>query len=105
MMKTVSVLAGIGMIALAGSASAAHLDNLDTPYESRGACESAVAGFNSEVRGPLLDSFPAFFSSEGDVSSFLTRAFPCEINGSDGQWYIQDHRFEVLTSDWYQHRH
>jgi hypothetical protein len=77
MMKTLSILAGIATIALASSGYAAHLDNLDTPYESRGACESAVAGFNSDVRDPLLDNFPAFFSNAGDVSSFLTRAFPC----------------------------
>ena len=104
-MKTLSTLAGIATIALASSGYAAHLDNLDTPYESRGACESAVAGFNSDVRDPLLDNFPAFFSNAGDVSSFLTRAFPCEISDSDGQWYIQDDRLQVLNSDWYQHRH
>jgi hypothetical protein len=57
MMKTLSILAGIATIALASSGYAAHLDNLDTPYESRGACESAVAGFNSDVRDPLLDIF------------------------------------------------
>ena len=101
-MKT-PVLAAFAVIALAAPAAAAHLDNLDTPYPTRGACESAVAGFNSDVREQLLDQFPTFFSNEGEVSSFLTRAFPCELEG-DGNWYIQDHRLEVLTSDWYQHR-
>ena len=24
---------------------------------------------------------------------------------SDGNWYIRDHRFDVINSDWYQHRH
>ena len=98
------IIAAIAAIGVATPAAAAHLDNLDTPYASRGACESAVAGFNSDVRGELLDNFPAFFSSEGEVSSFLTRAFPCEFNQADGNWYIQDDRLEVLTSDWYQQR-
>jgi hypothetical protein len=100
-----SIIAGIAAIAATAPAAAAHLDNLDTPYSSRGACESAVAGFNSDVRGALLDQFPAFFDSEGDVSSFLTRAFPCQFDQENGNWYIQDHRLEVLTSDWYQQRH
>jgi hypothetical protein len=59
----------------------------------------------AEDRGPLLDNFPNFFDSEGDVASFLTRAWTCELNESDGQWYIGDHRFDVLNSDWYQRHH
>jgi hypothetical protein len=96
-------LAAVAVVALAAPAAAAHLDNLDTPYPTRGACESAVAGFNSDVRDDLFDQFPNFFSNKGEVSSFLTRAFPCELEG-DGNWYIQDHRLLVLTSDWYLHR-
>lgn len=99
----VSIAAGIFLIA--APAFAGQLDNLDTPYASRGQCESANAGFSNEVRDSLLQQFPNFFDNEGDVSSFLTRAFPCELNDSDGQWYIHDHRFDVLNSDWYQHRH
>ena len=103
-MKTRTLVAGLAAIAAAGPASAGQLDNLNTPYSTRGACESANAGFSNEVRDSLLDNFPNFFSSEGDVASFLTRAFPCEVNASDGQWYIKDHRLQVLTSDWYQRR-
>ena len=95
----------LGSLMLAGPAVAGQLDNLDTPYPSRGACESANAGFSNEVRDSLLEDFPNFFTSEGDVASFLTRAFTCELNASDGQWYIHDHRFDVIASDWYQHRH
>jgi hypothetical protein len=52
----------------------------------------------------LRDRFPTFFSSQGEVASFLTRAFPCEQSEVDGQWYIQDRLVEVLGSDWYQRR-
>jgi hypothetical protein len=42
--------------------------------------------------------------SKGEVRSFLNRAFTCEQSGSDGQWYITDHRQEVLDSEWMQRR-
>lgn len=90
-------------VAFAAPASAQHLDNLDTPYASRGACESNVARFNHNVRPTLLESFPQFFGDNGDVAAFLTRAFPCEM-ADDGYWYIQDMRGAVLFSDWYQRR-
>lgn len=95
----------IGALLIATPAFAGQLDNLDTPYASRGECESANAGFSNEVRDSLLQQFPNFFDSEGDVASFLTRAFTCELDESDGQWYIHDHRIDVLNSDWYQRRH
>jgi len=104
-MKSRSILVVVAGIAVASPALSHHIENLDTPYPSRGACESAVADFNSDDRDMLLDRFPNFFSSEGEVASFLTRAFPCELNPSDGQWYIQDRRVEVLTSDWYLKHH
>ena len=100
-MKKLSILAGIAMATFTGPAFAHHLENLDTPYASRGACESTVAHYNQDDDEMLLERFPTFFSTEGDVMSFLTRAFPCELNEADGQWYIQDRRLEVLTSDWY----
>jgi hypothetical protein len=104
-MKRIGTAIAVGMLMIAGPAFAGQLDNLDTPYASRGACESANAGFSNEVRDSLLEQFPNFFDSEGDVQSFLTRAFPCELDPADGNWYIRDQRLAVLTSDWYQHRH
>ena len=103
-MKIISLLVGIAALTTAGPAFAGQLENLNTPYPTRGACESANAGFSNEIRDSLLDNFPNFFASEGEVASFLTRAFPCELNASDGQWYIKDHRLQVLTSDWYLRR-
>lgn len=103
-MKRFPILAGIVAITLASPAAAGHLVNLETPYASRGACESAVAQFNADDREILLANLSAFFSSNGEVASFLTRAFPCELDESDGQWYIQDDRLEVLQSDWYKRR-
>jgi hypothetical protein len=91
-------------LAVSSGAAAHHLENLDTPYPSRGACEAAVADFNNDDWDMLRDRFPTFFSSQGEVASFLTRAFPCEQSEVDGQWYIQDRLVEVLGSDWYQRR-
>lgn len=104
-MNKVRISAAIGALILTTPVFAGQLDNLDTPYGSRGECESANAGFSNEVRDDLLQQFPNFFNNEGDVASFLTRAFTCELNESDGQWYIHDHRFDVIRSDWYQRRH
>jgi hypothetical protein len=104
-MKRLSILAGITSLIIASPAPANHLVGNHDPFPSRGACESYTAEGMAEDRGPLLDNFPQFFNNEGDVASFLTRAWTCELNESDGQWYIGDHRFDVLNSDWYQHRH
>jgi hypothetical protein len=104
-MKTVVILAaGIAAMAAAAPASAHHLENLNTPYASRGECESTVAHFNQDDVDMLLERFPTFFDTQGDVESFLTRAFPCELNSGDGQWYIQNDLAATLASDWYQHR-
>jgi hypothetical protein len=104
-MRKFWILASVAVATAASPAFAHHLENLNSPYPSRGACESAVADFNSDDADMLLDRFPNFFSSEGEVRSFLTRAFPCEPNEADGQWYITDHRLDVLTSDWYLRHH
>ena len=103
-MKLISILAGMAALAVSSGAAAHHLENLDTPYPSRGACEAAVADFNNDDWDMLRDRFPTFFSSRGEVARFLTRAFPCEQSEVDGQWYIQDRLVEVLGSDWYQRR-
>jgi hypothetical protein len=94
----------LGALMIASPAAAHHLDNLGTPFASRGACESQNAIFDTEDSEMLLDRFPQFFATYGEVRSFLTRAFTCEPNEADGQWYITDHRLEVLNSDWFQRR-
>jgi len=76
-----------------------------TPFPTRGACESASAAMSIDETDWVLASFPDLFDSRGDVSSFLTRAFTCDRNPTDGQWYISDHIADVLGSDWYLHRH
>jgi hypothetical protein len=38
------------------------------------------------------------------VSSFLTRAFTCDLNASDGQYYMTNHILETLDSDWFAQR-
>lgn len=97
------------LIALAAAATAApaladHILNLETPYPTRGACESAAAQFATDDRASLLDRFPNFFSRNGDVAAFLARAFPCEYDSADGNWYIQDRRVETLNSEWFLRR-
>lgn len=103
-MKAVLVALGVAMAFAAAPAAANHVFNLDTPYASRGACESAMADYSKTDRKTLPERFPNFFSGVGDSSSFLTRAFSCELNPSDGQYYISDHRLEVLQSDWFNRR-
>lgn len=101
MRKLMTMTAIATLVLCASEAAAQHLDNLDTPYASRGACESAVAQFNGNARERLLTSFPNFFNRNGDVASFLTRAFPCEYDAGVDAWFITDHRGDVLFSDWY----
>lgn len=104
-MKKLAILAAVTAMTAAAPASANHLLHLDTPYASRGECEAAVAHFNSDDRDDLLERFPSWFDSRGDVQSLLTRAFPCELNDADGQWYIKSELGAVLASEWYQGRH
>ena len=101
-MKRLSILAGVAAVVLASPASADHIFHLDIPFASHGACEAERNALSNEDDF-LLDAFPDLFSSPGEVRSFLTRAFTCEVR-SDGQWYITDHRVEVLDSDWFARR-
>ena len=84
-------------------ASANHLVNLGTPYASRGQCEAEVAHFNGDDAEMIMERFPELFDSLGDVMSMFTRAFPC-TQGPDGAWYIEDHRYEVIATDWFQRK-
>jgi len=102
------VMKRFAMILLAGALgvpTAATAHDTETPFPTRGACESASAAMSNEERDWVLTTFPDLFRSGGDVSSFLTKAFTCDRNSSDGQWYISDHIADVLDSDWYLHRH
>ena len=98
-MKRLGLFAA-ALVTMAAPASANHIFNLAVPFATRGACEAAVADYSSDDRAMLLVRFPDLFDSNGDVASFLTRAFPCERE-SDGNWYIQDRRVDVLSSDWF----
>lgn len=88
----------------ASPASANHIFNLGTPFATRGACEAESAALDNDDASSLIDRFPQLFSSVGEARSFIGRAFTCELNSVDGQWYITDHRQEVLSSDWFLHR-
>jgi hypothetical protein len=90
-------------LVIASPAAAHHTDYLDTPFADRGACEAQRAALSNDDDW-LLDAFPQLFSSEGEVRSFLNRAFTCELHETDGQTYITDHRLEVLGSEWFQRR-
>jgi hypothetical protein len=87
---------------LAPTAAVAH--DTETPFPSRGACESASAAMSYDEKDWVLATFPEFFDTNGDVSSFLTRAWTCDRNGSDGKYYITNHVEEVLGSDWFAQR-
>ena len=100
-MRKLSILIGVAAVAAASPAFAHHVDYLDVPFPTRGACEAQTNALSNDDDW-LLDAFPDIFSSEGEVRSFLNRAFTCEL--TDGQYYITDHRLEVLGSDWFQRR-
>lgn len=87
----------------ASPASASHRGNLEVPFDSRGECQAALQNLNV-TDDFLLAARPDLFSSEGEVQSFLRRAFNCESNRGDGKWYIVDHGAEVLASEWFQRR-
>jgi hypothetical protein len=91
----------IGTLVIVSPAAANHIEYLNVPFESRGTCEAQRAALSNDDDF-LLDAFPQLFSSEGEVRSFLNRAFTCEQRG-DG-WYITDHRSEVIASEWFQRR-
>lgn len=84
------------------STAVAH--NTQTAYTTRGACEAANASMSNDERDWLVETFPQFFDTPGEASSFLARAWTCDRNASDGQSYITDHRLEVLGSKWFQQR-
>src|SRR4029078_3850051 len=103
MMKLLLVLMLAGTLVIAGPAVAHHVEHLNDPFATRGACEAENSALSNEDDW-LIDAYTDLFSSEGEVRSFLKRAFRCELNSSDGNFYITDQRLEVLDSDWFAQR-
>ena len=103
-MKKLLIMGGVAAALAASPAPASHVFHTDIPFASRGECERMNADLRSDDREALQVAFPSFFSSDGEVESFLTRALKCELNQDDGNWYITDHIEEVLGSDWYLRR-
>jgi hypothetical protein len=100
-MKTIVALAAIALLGLS-SAAAAH--DTETPFPSRGACESASAAMSNGEKDWLIATFPDLFDTTGEAASFLTKAWTCDLNAGDGQWYIVNHVDEVLGSRWFEQR-
>ena len=95
------------MILLAGALgvpTAAMAHDTETPFPTRGACKSASAAMSNDENSWLLATFPDLFDTTGEAASFLTKAFTCDRNPSDGQYYITGHIEQVLGSEWFQRR-
>ena len=75
------------------AASPAFAHDTETSFATRGACERASAAMSNEETEWLVT-----------LPDFLTRAWTCDRNASDGQWYITDHVEDALASDWYLRR-
>ena len=101
MMKKFSIAIGVAALAVSGAASA---HDTTIPYPTRGACETASAQTSNEEKDWLVVSFPDLFGTRGEAASFLTKAWTCDLSSSDGEYYITDHRLEVLDSRWFQQR-
>jgi hypothetical protein len=94
----------LSLIGAALLASPATAHDTETAFPTRGACESASAAMSNAENPTVLANFPGLFDTTGEVASFLTRAFTCDRDASDGQYYITDHLSEVLDSHWFQQR-
>ncbi len=103
-MNKLLILATAAAALAASPAPASHVNHTQIPFASRGECEAMNADLRSDDREALQIAFPALFSSDGEVESFLTRAMTCELNQGDGNWYITNHIEEILDSDWFLRR-
>ena len=103
-MKRYLIPTGFLVLATAAPAAANHINNSAGPFASRGACESYAAGLDNDDRSFLQQVFPDLFGSSGTARSFIGRAFTCERDGASGDWYLEDHRVDVLSSDWWAKR-
>jgi len=100
-MKKLWIALGIAAVATS-NAAVAH--DTTTAFASRGACESASAEMSNNEKAWLLTIGPQYFDTIGDAASFLTKAWTCDLNPVDGQYYITDHIQETLDSDWFAQR-
>ena len=85
-------------------ATAAMAHDTASGFSSRGACEAASARLSNAEQDWLLETFPELFDTPGEASSFLTKAWTCDRNASDSQFYITDHVEEILGSRWFDRR-
>lgn len=100
-MKTLSILAGAALLA---TATAATAHDTTTAFGSRGDCEAASASMSNAEKDWLVATFPDLFDTTGEAASFLTKAWTCDANPSDGQYYITNHIEEILGSRWFDQR-
>lgn len=100
-MKKMGLLIASGAAAFA-TAAGAH--DTGTAFSSRGACEASSASMSNAEQDWLVETFPQLFDTQGEASSFLTKAWTCDLNASTGQWYITDHIAEILGSSWFDRR-
>ena len=102
MIKHLAPLA-LGALVIGTPTAANHIFN-PGPYPSYSECQVENVQLSNEDMESLLARFPNLFTSNGEVRSFLTRAFSCELSPRDGQWYLVDHRQEVIDSLWFERR-
>jgi len=98
-MKRLTILMLVGATVVP---NAAFAHDTVTAYPTRGACEAASAVMSNAEQDWVLETFPELFDTPGEVSSFLTRAWTCDL--ANGQYNITDHIEEVLGSEWFQQR-
>src|SRR4051812_34816478 len=100
-MKKTAACVLIGAL-VAARPAIAH--DTETGFSTRGACEAASAGMSNDENAWLVATFPDLFDTTGEAASFLTKAWTCDRNASDGQYYITDHVEDILASDWFARR-
>ena len=102
-MKYFPLALALGMLVTAGPAAANPIFT-PTPFPTYGDCESENARLSNDDAERQFPLRPDLSSSMGEARSFMTRAFSCELDPEDGNWYLTDHRLEVIDSDWFQRR-
>jgi hypothetical protein len=102
-MKNIPLALALGTLVAASPAAANHIFT-PTPFPTYGDCESENARLSNDDAERQFPLRPDLFTSMGEARSFLTRAFSCEQDAEDGNWYLTDHRLEVINSDWFDRR-